>query len=208
MLNALEAFWMDYGALITMISAAIVLISTAYTIFKNNSISDKTADKVESKGQQLSSEHGKLSSEHGKLSSEHSNLEKDHEMIRGTLSTTGSQVADVWKTLAAVDARLAQTDADRKLNYANLPDAQKALVESAANVGRFSDAFLKISDENNRLKQENAQLQQQKAEIRQESQQLRQENARLRAVIQKQGEHIRSLETPEQGPDEDEDWER
>lgn len=158
MLKALGVFWMEYGEIIVLTSAVVTLIGVVFTLFKNNSIANSTSDRVESKGNQLSSEHSRLNSEHSIQSIEHrSLLEK--------VADTKSEVNEVKKTVTDVNIRLIQADADNKVRFANLDDAQKQLCSSAENMGKFADEFMRMAAENKLLHEQNTQLTRDKAEL-------------------------------------------
>jgi len=189
MFKALGEFWMDYGAIVVLISAAITLVGVVFTLFKNNSIANGTIDKVESKGKELSGEHSRLSSEHSNI------IEK--------LSGTKTEVTEIRQTVSEVRIQLVQNEADRKAQYANLTDAQKKLCDSAENIGKFSGEFQRLVTTNRGLAEENTRLKEELLRMTEENEALKEENLKSLGMIQHQREKIESLQT--RGWEEDED---
>lgn len=158
MLKVIGDFWMEYGEIIVLTSAVVTLIGVVFTLFRNNSIANSTTDRVESKGNQLSGEHSRLSSEHSVQSVEHNSiLEK--------VIDTKSEIGEVRKTVSDVNIRLIQADADNKLRFINLDDAQKKLCSSAEDIGKFSEEFMRLAAENKQLTEENKSLSRENADL-------------------------------------------
>jgi len=199
MLQVLGEFWMDYGNVIVLTCAAVTLIGAVFTLFHNNSISSGTVDKVESKGNQLSGEHGKLSTEHDKLAAEHSIQSGEHARILDKLVDAKSEIREVKKTVSDVNIRLIQTEADNKLRFINLDDAQKKLCSSAEDIGKFSAEFTRLAEENKLLTKQNEALSRENAELAEQNADLVNDKMHLVAYIQ--DEKMQHEET-------NEDWEQ
>lgn len=146
MLKALGVFWMNYGEVIIAISAAITLLGVVFTFFKNNSISTRAVDRTGEAEKTLSAEHTALSAK--------------QEIVLERTADSKATLLRLQDTLSATDKRLIEAEAERKVRYATLSDAQRRLVDSAENMGRFSEEFSKLVKENVELRQENQALRQ------------------------------------------------
>lgn len=191
MLQALGDFWMENGDIVVLISAAVTLIGVVFTLFRNNSISSSTIDKVESKGNQLSGEHGRLNSEHSIQSGEHAR-------ILDKVMDAKSEISEVKKTVTDVNIRLIQSDADNKVHFANLNDAQKRLCSSAEDIGKFSAEFARLAEENKLLTKENQTLNRENTELAEQNAKLVNDKTHLVAYIKtEQMQHDEAQGGPE-----------
>lgn len=160
---------MNYGAVITAVSAAIVLIGVVFNLLKNNSISEGSIDRTEQAESKLTAEHIARSSEHDSLSSEHKLLlERSADMKSSMSSMCGIIQED----------RLQRTkdQAEQKIQYASLSDAQKHLDDHAREIGKFADEFRRLAAENTELKSE-------KQSLSRENQHLREQNKYLESRL-------------------------
>lgn len=140
MLKALGAFWMDYGAILTLIACALTMAGAGYTLFNNSSISTKAVDRTAAAEKSLSTEHKLL-------------LERTADS-KETMRCIQGAVSAVDARIIKTNERLIEASAERKIQYASLTDAQKKLADSAGNMGKFAEEFARIAQENARLKQE------------------------------------------------------
>lgn len=132
MIQVLERFWMDYSPIIVAISAAITLIGAGFTLFKNNSISERSVTRTDQAEKSLSAEHSIL-------------LERT--------ADTKAAVIKMQDTIQSVQVEQFNDRAERKIHYASLDDAQKQLADSAGDMGKFAQEFARIAAENQELRQ-------------------------------------------------------
>ena len=150
-LATLEGFWVDYGAIISIASAGIVLIGAAITFFKNNSLSKEAVDRTAQAETKLSTDHQHLSGEHKALSTE-------HQMLLERSADVKASVSSMCTAFQEDRIQRAKDQAEQQAQYASLSDAQKRLDDHAREIGKFADEFRRLAAENAELKAENQRL--------------------------------------------------
>lgn len=139
MIQGAEKIWVVCGGITIIISAAIILIGVAYALLKNNSISEKSVKRTEQAEMILSAEHESLAAE--------------QQMLMDRTADTKAAIFKVQDTLTSVRDGQINDRAERKIHYASLDVAQKRLVDSATNIGKYAQEFARIAAENQELRQ-------------------------------------------------------
>jgi len=180
---------MNWSEVVTLVACALTMVGAAFTLFKNNSISNKTVDRT-------ADAESRLSTEHKMLSTEIKTLNSNQIVLTERTSDTKAGMNEIRKSVQEMNHTLIQSDTDRKLQFATLSDAQKNLVQSADNIGKFAGEFQRLATELVKTKSE---LQQQLSV-----------NQHLKLTIQKLNVRIDNLERSEQQRqfDRDDEWER
>lgn len=94
-----------------------------------------------------------------------------------------SEISEVKGTVSDVNIRLIQTEADNKLRFINLDDAQKKLCSSAEDIGKFSAEFARLAEENKLLTKENQTLSRENTELAERNAKLVNDKTHLVAYI-------------------------
>lgn len=165
---AWEEFWMQTGDTIvliagglTLVSAVVTVIGTVFTLYKNNSISKDAVNRTSEAEKALSTEHEKLATQQTLI------LERTIDS-----KTTVQKMADV---LNDVDRRMLQAEVEHSKQFLSLDSQQRQLVRSAEDIGKFSEAFLKLATEKSALEQQIQTLRKENADPRRKNATLRQE---------------------------------
>lgn len=150
-LAVLEGFWVDYGTIISAVSAGVVLIGAVITFFKNNSLSKESVDRTAQAETKLGADHQHLSADHQGLSADHRTLLERSADVKASVST-------MCNVIQEDRVQRAKDQAEQKAQYASLSDAQKRLDDHAREIGKFADEFRRLAAENAELKAENQRL--------------------------------------------------
>lgn len=153
MIQFSEGFWME-AFIIALIGAAGALIAAIVSgIYSNRKIN-----------KELALHDQKSTSGHESLSKEHQGLAKDAETLTKKLdmqfSNVSHNVHELSSEVRIIRERQVEERAKQEFRYSNLSEAQKHLVQSAGDVGKFVQEFGRLAAENQQLRQENMQLQQ------------------------------------------------
>lgn len=167
---------MQYGEVIVAISAAITLIGVVFNLFKSNSIFKEAVE--ETKKAETT------------LSSEHKVLEARQTIFLNQAQNSAAALQEVSSSLQRIDRRLLRSDPEWQKQFSSLDAQQKALVQSADQIGHFAGEYMKLIAENQRL-------QEQVTELRDQLRLLQEENTKLRTAHPK----------PQPKPSREEDWE-
>lgn len=173
----LEAFWMDYGQIIIAVSAAVTLIGAAFTLFKNNSISEKAVNRTEQAEGKLSVEHSKLSMAQERI------LERTADSKQTTVAVQ-AKIEKLQDTVYEMHRDQTTERVQRKIQFLTLKDAQKKLVSSADDIGKFAQDYLRIATALEELQRDSTRREGEQhseiARLKSELEQLKKENAQLR----------------------------
>lgn len=156
-----EEFLMEVGDYAIIASAVVTLIGVIFSLIKNNSLSKEGVDRTAMTEKTLSAEHKEIAAK--------------QTLILERAADSKAAAQRMAETLSGMDRRMLQEEVERSKQFLSLDAQQHQLVKSAADIGKFAEAFLKLTAEKSALELEIARLKKENASLRQENATLRQE---------------------------------
>ena len=119
-LAVLEGFWVDYGTIISAVTAGVVLIGAVITFFKNNSLSKESVDRT-------AQAETKLGGDHQHLSADHQHLSADHQILLKYSADVNNSIVNLKQPLEFLRDAQIKEDARREAAKGQTLDMQKML---------------------------------------------------------------------------------
>lgn len=160
-LAVLEGFWVDYGTIISAVSAGVVLIGAVITFFKNNSLSKESVDRTAQAETKLGGDHQHLSADHQHLAADHQHLSADHQILLKYSADVNNSIVNLKQPLEFLRDAQIKEDARREAAKGQTLDMQKMLDILSAHqrhVQEMEQKVQRLEAENQRLEAENQRL--------------------------------------------------